>query len=87
MNTEKASKMTPDEALAALGSDLASGLAVTEVTSRLVEHGENKFEIDEKDPMWWRYIEQFKDPLILLLLGSAAVSVLVGQVGKQHTQL
>jgi len=79
MNTEKASSVPADEVISSFSSDLKEGLSVTEVTSRLVEYGENKFEIDEKDPLWWRYLEQFKDPLILLLLGSAAVSVLVGQ--------
>lgn len=79
MNTETASSTTPDELLTIFSSDLKEGLTITEVTSRLVEHGENKFEIDEKDPLWWRYLEQFKDPLIMLLLGSAAISLLVGQ--------
>jgi Ca2+-transporting ATPase len=50
------------------------------VASRLAQYGENKFEIDEKDALWLRYLQQFQDPLILLLLGSAAVSVCVGQV-------
>jgi P-type Ca2+ transporter type 2C len=80
MNTEKSSSTTPVDVVNALGSDLQVGLTIPEVTSRLVEYGENKFEIDEKDPLWWRYLEQFKDPLIMLLLGSAAISLLVGQV-------
>ena len=79
MNTEQASCSSPDEVLTNFSSDLKEGLTITEVTSRLVEYGENKFEIDEKDPLWWRYLEQFKDPLIMLLLGSAAISLLVGQ--------
>ncbi|CAM9905541.1 unnamed protein product, partial [Laminaria digitata] len=32
-----------------------------------------------KDPLYTKYLEQFKDPLILLLLGSAVLSVLIKQ--------
>ena len=32
-----------------------------------------------KDPLYSKYLEQFKDPLILLLLGSAVLSVLIKQ--------
>lgn len=32
-----------------------------------------------QDPLYKKYLEQFKDPLILLLLGSAALSVLIKQ--------
>ena len=33
----------------------------------------------EEDPAWKKYLEQFKNPLILLLLGSAVVSVCMQQ--------
>lgn len=79
MNTEKASSLPAEEVVSSLRSCAKTGLSLPEVTSRLVEFGENKFDIEEKDPLWWKYIEQFKDPLIMLLLGSAVVSVLVGQ--------
>lgn len=32
-----------------------------------------------QDPLYKKYLEQFKDPLILLLLGSVALSVLIKQ--------
>lgn len=32
-----------------------------------------------KDPLYKKYLEQFKDPLILLLLGSAVLSLLIKQ--------
>lgn len=33
----------------------------------------------EEEPTWKKYIEQFKNPLIMLLLGSAFVSVCMKQ--------
>lgn len=42
-------------------------------------HGPNELEGDEPDPLWARFLEQFKDPLIALLFASAFVSTLMGQ--------
>uniref|UniRef100_A0A671Q9B9 P-type Ca(2+) transporter n=1 Tax=Sinocyclocheilus anshuiensis TaxID=1608454 RepID=A0A671Q9B9_9TELE len=50
-----------------------------EVTRRRAYHGWNEFDISEDEPLWKKYISQFKDPLILLLLASAVISVLMRQ--------
>ena len=55
------------------------GLAPQEVANLRRAHGLNKLEAEEKDHICIRFIEQFKDPLILLLLGSALLSIIVGQ--------
>lgn len=39
----------------------------------------NEFFVKDNDPPWKKYLEQFKNPLILLLLGSAFVSVCMKQ--------
>ena len=49
------------------------------VERRRAEHGLNELDQDEDEPLWRKYIDQFKDPLIGLLLASAFVSVLVKQ--------
>ncbi|KOB76201.1 Calcium-transporting ATPase [Operophtera brumata] len=41
--------------------------------------GPNEFTVKEEDPLWKKYIEQFQNPLILLLLASAVVSVCMHQ--------
>uniref|UniRef100_G3UG53 Calcium-transporting ATPase n=2 Tax=Loxodonta africana TaxID=9785 RepID=G3UG53_LOXAF len=38
--------------------------------------GWNEFVANNTEPVWKKYVDQFKNPLILLLLGSALVSVL-----------
>lgn len=60
-------------------SDPSNGLMLVDVLSNQKIFGQNKLEEEEKAHIIFRYIEQFKDPLILLLLGSASLSVLVGQ--------
>lgn len=42
-------------------------------------HGHNEFGDGESETLLQRYLEQFKEPMILLLLGSALVSVSMGQ--------
>ena len=60
-------------------SDANLGLTSVEVVSLQKIHGLNKLDEEEKEHIVLRYIDQFKDPLILLLLGSALLSVIVGQ--------
>ncbi|VDM43176.1 unnamed protein product [Toxocara canis] len=64
----------------ALRSDLSRGLSTAEAIRRQKYNGFNEFEIAEHEPLWRKYFDQFKNPLILLLLASAAVSVLMKQV-------
>uniref|UniRef100_A0A670ZU77 Calcium-transporting ATPase n=1 Tax=Pseudonaja textilis TaxID=8673 RepID=A0A670ZU77_PSETE len=42
-------------------------------------HGWNEFDITEDEPLWKKYISQFKNPLIMLLLASAVISVIMHQ--------
>ncbi|XP_032140461.1 calcium-transporting ATPase type 2C member 2 isoform X3 [Sapajus apella] len=55
--------------------DLHTGLSEFSVTQRRLVHGWNEFVADTTEPVWKKYLDQFKNPLILLLLGSALVSV------------
>uniref|UniRef100_A0A7N8WMF0 Calcium-transporting ATPase n=1 Tax=Mastacembelus armatus TaxID=205130 RepID=A0A7N8WMF0_9TELE len=60
-------------------AELQLGLTQDEVVRRRAYHGWNEFDISEDEPLWKKYISQFKDPLILLLLASAVISVLMHQ--------
>ena len=60
-------------------SDSTNGLSTIEVLSLQKNYGLNKLDEEEKQHIVLRYIDQFKDPLILLLLGSSLLSVIVGQ--------
>ncbi|XP_053126371.1 calcium-transporting ATPase type 2C member 2 [Hemicordylus capensis] len=56
--------------------DLQKGLSEFSVLQRRVKHGWNEFVADNVEPVWKKYLDQFKNPLILLLLASALVSVI-----------
>uniref|UniRef100_A0A669DDV0 Calcium-transporting ATPase n=1 Tax=Oreochromis niloticus TaxID=8128 RepID=A0A669DDV0_ORENI len=60
-------------------ADLQLGLTQEEVRRRRAYHGWNEFDISEDEPLWRKYLSQFKDPLILLLLASAVISVIMHQ--------
>ena len=80
MNTNNnASYSTPEELASFLKTDLAKGLDWRECDHRIATHGYNEFKADESSKIVGRYIEQFKNPLIQLLLMSVVISVCMGQ--------
>lgn len=52
----------------------------SEALSRLRDFGPNEIPHDAPEPLWLRFLGQFKEPLILLLLASALASILLGNV-------
>ncbi|XP_056331264.1 calcium-transporting ATPase type 2C member 1 [Danio aesculapii] len=79
LTSKKASELPVNEVACALQADLQFGLNREEVEQRRTYHGWNEFDISEDEPLWKKYLSQFKDPLILLLLSSAVISVLMRQ--------
>jgi Ca2+-transporting ATPase len=70
--------MTPSEAAANLRTSLTLGLTPNEALTRLGDYGPNEIPHDPPEPLWLRFIKQFQEPLILLLLVSAGTSLLLG---------
>ena len=68
-----------DDVVRRLGTDVQYGLSNTEAQKRRSMFGANEFVVKEEDPLYQKYLEQFKNPLILLLLASAFVSVCMKQ--------
>lgn len=67
-------RQTADEALAALGTDARSGLSRRRAEERLERCGRNELRASEPVPAWRKFLAQFADPLVLLLLAAALVS-------------
>jgi Ca2+-transporting ATPase len=69
------------EVLVEHGVDQGFGLSFADAEHRRVNDGAgfNELAQDEDEPLWRKFLDQFKDPLIGLLLASALVSVLVKQ--------
>ncbi|XP_026733485.1 calcium-transporting ATPase type 2C member 1 isoform X3 [Trichoplusia ni] len=68
-----------EEVAERLNVDVRRGLSWREANDRMNFVGPNEFQVKEQEPLWKKYIEQFQNPLILLLLGSAVVSVCMRQ--------
>jgi len=62
------------ELLAELGSDAQKGLCDAQVSEKLASHGENKLKEKPKKSTLQRFLDQFKDAMILILIAAAAVS-------------
>ena len=71
---------SPEEVASGLGTDLVSGLSVAEASARLERDGPNELQEAPPVPKWKRMLEQFTDPLVLLLLAAILVSLVVWAV-------
>ena len=78
--TSMYSQLPPEEAVAQLQTSLSVGLSPPDAESRLLQHGPNELPHEEPEPLWLRFLKQFKETLILLLLGSAVVSFVMGNL-------
>ncbi|KAI9829923.1 MAG: hypothetical protein M1838_005848, partial [Thelocarpon superellum] len=62
------------ECLKRLGSSEKDGLSEVQVQIAREQYGRNALEEEPPTPLWQLVLEQFKDQLVIILLGSAAVS-------------
>jgi len=61
------------EVLEELGVDQDSGLSASEVQSRRARYGVNEIAF-EKTPKWKKFLLQFNDPMVIILLVTAAIT-------------
>ena len=81
MSPSTAPHLHPTEAVAqAHGVNPDAGLHAEEAQRRNTTHGANELAASQDRP-WWRLLaDQFKDFMVLVLLGAAVISGLVGEV-------
>ncbi|HET7856600.1 MAG TPA: cation-translocating P-type ATPase [Gaiellaceae bacterium] len=63
------------EVAAELGTDVRRGLTAQEAARRLDRFGPNRLEEAERVPEWRKFLGQFADPLIYLLIAAVVVSL------------
>jgi Ca2+-transporting ATPase len=61
-----------------LASTIRSGLTTEEAAERLIRDGANVMPAAPPTPLWRRIIQQLRDPLILVLLVAAALTIATG---------
>lgn len=66
-----------EAAVKELQSDAAAGLSEKEASRRLEQYGPNRLEEKKKKTNLQRFLEQFKDVMILILLAAAAISFVI----------
>ncbi len=73
---DDASVMDAAAVATALGSDLNQGLSAAEAAKRLLAQGANELRAAAKVPAWRRWLAQFQDPLVALLLAAIVIALL-----------
>lgn len=63
-----------DDVLTAFGTDAQSGLSEKEAQERLSRYGKNELMAEKPVPAWRKFLEQFQDVLVILLLIATLIS-------------
>jgi Ca2+-transporting ATPase len=66
-----------DQVLTILGADARNGLTEKEARARLERYGKNELTAEKPAPSWKKFLSQFKDVLVILLLIATAVSAVL----------
>ncbi|KAL8674005.1 MAG: hypothetical protein Q9168_001590 [Polycauliona sp. 1 TL-2023] len=74
------SLLTREDAAQRLDTSLVHGLDPAEADARLRNDGPNELPHEKPEPLWLRFLKQFKETLILLLLASAVISFFMGNL-------
>lgn len=69
-----------DDVVAALGTDRERGLTQAEAAKRLAEHGPNAIAAEKPPSVWQVSLSQLADPMNVMLVIVAIISLLIGQV-------
>lgn len=69
-----------EDAIKKLETSEKSGLSSEEASRRLEKYGRNELEKGKKKSLASKFIEQFKDPMILILIGASILSAFVGEI-------
>lgn len=73
-------RRTPEETAVQLETSAVTGLTTLEANNRRARYGLNEFDVEDDEPIYLKFFKSFyENPLILLLLASAIVSLAMGQ--------
>jgi Ca2+-transporting ATPase len=72
--------LSREGALQELRSDMHQGLSAEEAARRLETYGRNELAGKPPVPLWKRFLNQFKDFLVIILLISAVIAGLLGEI-------
>ncbi|MFW9595165.1 MAG: cation-transporting P-type ATPase, partial [Macromonas sp.] len=70
--------LPPVDVLHALQTPEATGLSPEQVQQRLAQHGPNRLPKTARRPVWLRFLLQFHNPLIYVLLAAGLTTLALG---------
>jgi len=70
-------RQSAEEVIAALKTQPMYGLGSTEAARRLAHYGRNELDAAPPRPQWLKFLDQFTDVLVLLLLAAAMISAVI----------
>lgn len=73
-----------DQVLAQLEVEATQGLSAEEAERRLAEHGENKLTEKKKETLLQKFLNQFKDVMIIILIVAAAISFAISLYNREE---
>ena len=68
---------TKENVVNELNTDIKSGLSNTEAQARLQKYGPNSLGEEKTTPLWKRFLSQFADAMVLILIGAAVLSAIM----------
>ncbi|TRY75311.1 hypothetical protein TCAL_01655 [Tigriopus californicus] len=79
LSCEQAATLNVGEVQSMLEVSTENGLTTAQADHKRGLHGLNQVGVQAPDPLWKKYLDQFNNPFILLLLSSALISVCMQQ--------
>lgn len=73
-------KKKPSELEKELKTSLSSGLTTSTAKEKLETHGPNELKAEERASLLSKFLDQFKDPLTLILIAAAVLSAVLGDL-------
>jgi Ca2+-transporting ATPase len=74
-----------DTVLASLGTNARLGLTTDEAIARLARYGKNELATEKPVPRWRKFLEQFQDMLVILLLIATLISTALWLYEREST--
>ena len=74
------SLLTAEQTEWRLNTSQTRGLSPSDAETRLLQYGPNELSHDDPEPLWIRFAQQFQERFILMLLGSAVISLCLGDI-------
>jgi ATPase, P-type (transporting), HAD superfamily, subfamily IC/ATPase, P-type (transporting), HAD superfamily, subfamily IC len=70
----RAHRQTAEDVVSTFATDARAGLSDGEARTRLERYGRNELQVERGVPAWKKFLAQFKDVLVILLLIATAIS-------------